>query len=294
MKMKQLSITDLPDYPKIAVTGPKGRLGSWLVDKLGCESLSADITNQVDLIADLALVSPDVVINCAAVTQVDQCEEKDFYEKQAIPVNTNGVFHLRKHFQGLLIHLSTDYVFSGKLGPYKETSNDFNPFNSYGFSKLGGEKVVEIWKDRPSIIVRTTGLFGSDHDFATGLLLSLQEEREFFATKELRGNQTYIPFLAEALVKVAREYVYVKKPPKIINIASKEVISRYDFAIQVANVFGYDPTFIFPVKNKDISSWKAKRPTKGGLNCSYAEKLGLPIHTVLEGLQAFCERINVE
>src|SRR5512139_2847081 len=124
----------------IAVTGHKGRLGSELV-RLGCTPLDCDITEYQSIELALHLVKPDVVINCAAYTNVDACENSDEY-LDALKVNTWGVEHLRDVFDGRLIHISSDYIFKGYSGPYDEKSLEFDPVNSYGYSKVGAEVIL--------------------------------------------------------------------------------------------------------------------------------------------------------
>ncbi len=272
----------------IAVTGYKGRLGSELI-KQGCVFLECDITNVDSIQSELDKVRPSVVINCAAYTNVDACEDDREYEK-ALKVNTWGVNHLREAFGGRLIHISTDYIFKGLSGPYDERCFEFDPVNSYGFSKVGAEVVLNSADNQNTCIVRTTGLYGGcsgKHDFAKLIVSTLQEGKELKVSKSLKGNQTYVPHLAEALIWCANS----KKLPNVLHIGSKEVISRYEFAIMIANVFGYNPKLLIPVDNNEIEEWVARRPRKAGLKVKLAEKIGVPIYTILQGLQDYKENI---
>ena len=268
----------------IAVTGYKGRLGSELV-KLGCIPLECNITNMEEIENALLATNPDVVINCAAYTHVDACEDDIEYEK-ALKVNTFGVNHLREAFSGRLIHISTDYIFKGLAGPYDEKYIEFDPVNSYGFSKVGAEVVLNSFDKQDTCIVRTTGLYGGcsgKHDFAKLIVSSLKEGKELKVSNTLRGNQTYIPHLAEALLWCANS----KQIPDVLHIGSKEVVSRYDFAVMIANVFGYDPKLLIPVDNREIEEWTARRPRRAGLKVKLAQKIGVPIYTILQGLQDY-------
>jgi dTDP-4-dehydrorhamnose reductase len=231
---------------------------------------------------------PDVVINCAAKTDVDACETVIGW-KRSIAVNFYGVENLRNAFKGKLIHISTDYVFDGKSGPYSENGiKDKASVNLYGASKLGGEISLlnPIYPDRESLIVRTTGLFGGfghKPDLVDLIIERLSGGYELKMTHELRGNQTYVPFLAEALLKLCTmEWNY-----KIINVASSDIMSRYEFALMVASVYRLNKELLDPCNNKDIVGWKADRPTKGGLKTLLAKRLRLPIYTVLDGIQAY-------
>jgi len=275
---------------EISVTGYKGRLGSELV-KAGCTPIVVDITNRGSIIAVIDDVQPDVIINCAALTDVDACEGDEYYKK-AVAVNTFGVNKLRDEFDGLLIHMSTDYIFNGKRGPYSEKYYKYDPVNDYGLTKIAGESVLQThWKSN-TIIVRTTGLYGGSsgkHDFFQLVKQHLAEGQELGVTKMLKGNQTYVPHLVEALIHLANmEQAFFH--PKIINIASRDIKSRYEFALMIASVFGWDKKLLTPANN--IPNWDAKRPTRGGLKTGFAEKLGLSIYTIAEGLEALKNEKN--
>ena len=276
----------------ISVTGHKGRLGSELV-KAGCKPLVVDITKRESIIKAIEADQPDVIINCAALTGVDECEDHKYY-KEAIAVNAFGVNKLRDEFDGLIIHMSTDYVFNGKRGPYSEKYYKYDPVNDYGLTKMAGESVLSTHWKKNSVIVRTTGLYGGSSgrwdffqmmkkycsEYSSGIVVPLA------ITKSLKGNQTYIPHLVEALIQLAnieQRFFNVK----VVNIASKDIMSRYEFALMIAEVFGWDKELLKPINT--LSGWVAKRPTKGGLKTRFAEKLGLPIYTILEGLEALHE-----
>lgn len=269
---------------KIGIIGYKGKLGSHLVH-MGCEPIEYDITSKEKLDGDW-----DVIINCAAKTAVDRCEEKDNkYYWEAIAVNGYGISELAKAFPKPIIHISTDYVFGGKRGPYDEKylKEDDLPTRqmSYGISKFLGE--LEAQSCDNVYIVRTTGLYGGvsyKHDFANLI-------RDTFdigtckveVSKNLQGNQTYIPHLCEALIMCAE----LKDKPKVLHIGSREVVTRYEFALMLCSVFGYDKEGIIPVNSNKIPGWVAERPKHGGLKVKLAEKLGLPIYSIVEGLEAY-------
>ena len=278
---------------KICVTGSKGRLGSELVNHR-CLPLFCDITEADQVMAELAAHEPDVIINCAALTCVDDAEHPEkrynFYE-----VNGFGVDILRTCYEGRIIHISTDYVFSGKRGPYREGAfinyHKVEPVNEYGFSKAIGESAILDDYAPGDTVVRTTGLYGnSDHvDFVKAVSRRLENDLEFHATKNLRGNQTYVPHLVDGLLHLAE----MENPPKVLHIASKEVISRYEFALMIANTFGFDVELVKPTTNGAIAGWVAKRPTKGGLRVDLAEELGIPIYRIIDGLEALRGVMNI-
>jgi dTDP-4-dehydrorhamnose reductase len=267
---------------RVCVTGADGNLGKELVG-MGCVPLSFDITNIYQIQDELNKVEPDVIINCAAKSHVDGCESKEG-EKLAIAVNTRGIANLREAYDGQIIHLSTGYVFNGKRGPYKENGKP-SPIQGYGFSKWAGEVIFQSYKHPNDVVVRTMGLYGGHKpDFVSMVLGALEKEEEIGIFKDIKFNVTYIPHLAEALMGL----VDITDPPKIINIAGKEVLSRYEFAKRIAQKFGYDQSYIIPITMENSDDvFIAARPKNAGLRTNLAEKIGLPIYSVIDGMENF-------
>lgn len=280
---------------KIAVTGFRGRLGSELV-RQGCAPFSTQNQEEIDITDPDAIQDgvqrhrPDVLINCASYTKVDECETKEGFDK-ALRVNFWGIYEILRNFQGRIIHISTDYVFDGFSGPYKELPvfrEDMNPVNSYGWTKMGGEMALIHNTSRSGdLLVRTTGLYGRSehHDFAKLVVKSLSSGNSLSVSHNLYGNQTYIPHLAEALIYISNRPDKFKDI-QILNVASKEVINRYEFALMIASVYGFDKRLLLPVKNNQIKGWVATRPTKGGLKVNLAKRLNVPIYRIKDGVEA--------
>lgn len=277
----------------IVVTGYRGRLGSELIHR-GMYPLDCDITDIEDTFKAVSSWMPSVVINCAAYTNVDGCEDRDLYQ-HAVAVNSKGVDNLVGvcgRVGARLIHISTDYIFGGHLGPYSELDvvpyeDDF-PGSAYGITKLVGEAYL-MASEIPYTIVRTTGLYGSHSDrpdFLKRVLEVLSSGTFFPATNDLFGNQTYIPHLVEALELLALSRSEDRNhPSEIINLASREVITRHSFAKMIAEVWGLDGDLVVSVSSDQVPGWVAKRPVHGGLVIGKAYELGLPIYSISEGLR---------
>ena len=261
---------------KIAVTGANGRLGRELVENRGCIPINCGVEDFGRLWENVASISPDVIIHCAAVTDVDSCESKLFH--WALKVNWLGTWNLRQCFDGRIIYLSTDFVFDGENGPYDEWQVP-NPINHYGWSKYCGERALQDHKNKDHVIVRTTQLFGGkNHDFVKGCLYNLKKKLEFSLSGDMITSPTYIPHLAYALLCLTR----MEYPPKILNIVGDLFVSRYDFGLMIADVFGHKRRFIekgFDFKNA------VKRPKNAGLSVDQAKKCNIPVYSPIIGLQ---------
>lgn len=259
----------------IGVTGYKGRLGTELL-KFGYVGLDLDITKLSSY--NETLSEFETIIHCAAITDVDKCE-KELYDK-AYLVNDIGTKNLCNKFSGRIIYISTDYIFDGFTGKYGEHSIA-NPISVYGHTKLLGEERIKQRQHPNDVIVRTTILYGTPghSDFVVRVIKELNLGNSISLPCNLYGNPTYTPHLAEALMKLCE----ITNPPRIINIAGKEILSRYEFGLSIADIFGLDKSKIIPIR--EIPG-EAMRPLKAGLKTNLAEKLGLPIYSVYDGLKA--------
>lgn len=289
------------NYSSIGILGANGRLGSELRFR-GFRPLECDIT---DPQAVDAVINPDAglkaVINCAAYTDVDGCEQPG-NQHNAMLVNFNAISNIAfacRESGVHLYHLSTDYIFAGKRGPYTEEheipEEEDAPVNYYGLSKLGGEAVLlSLMSEVPYTIIRTTGLYGGISgrpDFLSNVIKTLSAGNMMKVTNTLIGNQTYVPHLAKNI----EQLVVRELKPRIINLGSKEVMSRYQFAFAIASKWGLDTRLLEPVANVDVPGWIAKRPTQAGLVVDRAGergKYGIRTYTVQEGLQEAYEHWN--
>lgn len=198
---------------KILVTGGKGQLGTDCVrvlreihDVLAMGSDELDITCRADLEALVQKFMPDIIINCAAYTQVDQCEIE---KKLAWKVNVTGTENIVKCLEkqgDRLIHISTDYVFDGRKKipePYVETDEP-NPVSYYGTTKYESEKVVQRASDR-HVIVRPAWMYGvNGHNFLkTMLRLALKNPKdEIKVVNDQYGSPTWSYALALQIERI--------------------------------------------------------------------------------------------
>lgn len=263
----------------VAVTGPNGRLGRWLVEQHDCIPLREDITAFSAIESEIARIKPDVIINCAAFTGVDDAEDERWHD-HALAVNTRGVANLRLAFGGKLIHISTGFVFPGTEGPYKEDAIR-EPVNWYGWTKFGGEEAAFVRE--PTIVIRTLDLYGPLTQ-KTDFVRSIRDHLELGAEKSLPDNlfktPTYIPHLAEGIMAAVNLHV-----TGYLHIAGSRTMGALDWGKMIAEHFGYDPALLKPGKVEG----QAPRPLRGGLNVEKAMILAVPIYSPEDGLKALSQ-----
>ena len=140
-----------------------------------------DITNKGDVKSLVTSFRPDIIVNAAAMTNVDVCETQRELAWKVNVVGVENLVEVARRLNSLLIQISTDYVFDGKNGPYKETDRA-NPVNYYGKTKLAGENVI-LAGGISSAILRTIVVYGTGinvkNNFALWVISSLREGKKY-------------------------------------------------------------------------------------------------------------------
>lgn len=225
--------------------------------------------------------SPGVIINTVALTNVDKCETD---MKMAYRLNATAVKEIVKasqHTGSKLVHISTDYVFDGKMGNYGE-SDIPNPLNFYGLSKLLGDCYADIMED--SLIVRTSGVYGYSKNFPRFVYDSLKNGKEINA---FQGY--YSPIHAFNLAKAIISLISMNHKG-IINIAG-ERISRYDLSVRISKHFNL-PGTIREIPNPE--NLKATRPFDSSLNIDQAKDLlNFDFYTTESNMKQFEKTVNI-
>lgn len=231
------------------------------------EFKNLDITN-FDLVNSfLNKEKPDLVINCAANTNIDYLEKNEKYANLINGVGVENIAKTCKKISSKLIHISTDSVFDGTKGSYKEEDST-NPINVYGKSKLLGEKLLQ--ENLDNFIIIRTNLFGYNHQqrfLLNWILKNLKEQKEFTGFEDIIFNPLEISFLSDLIVKLGNiEY------SGIVHLGSDEIISKYDFGCEVADILGFDKKVI---KKGSIehSNLIAKRPKNTSISNLKAKKI---------------------
>ncbi len=227
-----------------------------------------DITKKSDAKSLISSFHPDVIFNAAATTNVDWCES---HRDQAWKVNVVGVENLLEATRKVgarLIHVSTDYVFDGKHGPYKEDDAP-NPISYYGKTKLAGENAIRI-SGVPSAIVRTIVVYGNmigkRGNFALWVIGNLRSGQPIRCAVDQVSSPTYVGDLASGLIRI-----FELDRDGIYHICGAEQMSRYDFARKIADIFSLDGSLIQPVRTAELKQ-PAPRPLVTGFVTTKAEE----------------------
>lgn len=297
---------------KILITGSNGLLGQKLVKLLankndievlatsvgenrirkisGFNYASLDITNKNEVEEVFSRFKPNVVINTAAMTNVDACEDK---KEECWNLNVNAVKNLivaSEKYDTHLIHLSTDFVFDGENGPYKEEDKP-NPLSYYGESKYEAEKLLQQSKIKWSI-VRTIIVYGVVEDMSrSNIVLWAKQALEKGNPLTIVNDQFRMPTLAEDLA-YACWLIAEKSATGIYNICGKDFMSVLELVNRVADFYGYDKSIITPIASSSLNQ-AAKRPPKTGfvLDKAYKELEYSPC-SFEEGLAIVTEQLK--
>ncbi len=240
-----------------------------------------DLSRKGDVKSLISSFQPDVIMNAAAMTNVDWCED---HREEAWNVNVVGVENLveaARKVEARIIHISTDYVFDGKAGNYAEEDQP-NPVNYYGKTKLAGENAIRIG-DIDHAILRTVVVYGNGinvkKNFALWVIESLKAGRHIRCVTDQIGNPTYVSDLAFAMIQVAE-----LGKSGIFHICGRDTVSRYDFAVKISEVFGFDSGLIEPILTKDFVQ-RAARPLRTSFITLKAEtEFGFKPMTLLQGI----------
>ncbi len=228
-----------------------------------------DISNRSDVKSLVTSYRPDVILNAAAMTNVDACERE---REQAWKMNVTAVENLVescRRIDAKLVHVSTDYVFDGKTGNYSEDDR-VNPVNYYGKTKLAGENVI-ISSEIEYSILRTIVVYGFGinvkTNFALWVINSLNDKKKIRCVDDQISNPTHVHDLATAM-KISIDV----DARGIFHIPGAEIISRYDFALKAAEIFGYDKALITKIKTAELEQL-AQRPLNTSFNFEKAKKM---------------------
>jgi len=249
----------------------------------GTISLEADISDEIIVDEIFSSFKPKWVIHCAALTNVDWCEE---HPKEAREFNVDVPRNLARNARLIgskFIYISTDAIFDGSIGNYSET-DETNPINKYAESKLAGEKAV-IEELNSSLVIRTN-IYGwnlqNKLSIAEWILFKLESTEIVPGFYDVIFNPILVNDLGEIILNAIDQEIR-----GIYNIAGSQACSKYEFAQHIANIFGLNNQLIKPISVND-SKLKAVRPKNTSLQThKICRSLHISIPNIIQGLQRF-------
>lgn len=227
-----------------------------------------DITDRSRVLRLIRETNPDVIYLAAAMTNVDRCQSEEGLSYEINVRGLDNVIDAANKSDATIVFISTDYLFDGSEGPYSETDLP-NPLNVYGMHKLIGEHAVAT-RANNYLIVRTTVVFGWEEigkNFVVRLKQKLAQGQKVEVPVDQMGTPTYNRNFAHSVLELAS-----KGYDGIYNVVGTSYMSRYDFALQVASIFGLDSRLIKPVTTRELGQ-KAPRPLNAGLSCRKAQSV---------------------
>lgn len=276
---------------RILITGSNGLLGQKMVMQLQRKRIdflatsqgknrnpdcpddrfvSMDITSKDEIERCVDVFQPTCIINTAAMTNVDECEEKPEACQQ---INVDAVRNLlevaaENHIH--LIHLSTDFVFDGSNGPYKETDAR-NPLSTYARSKAESEDLLTQSTYKNWAILRTIIVFGQGHNLSRSNIVlwakeALQKGQELKIVNDQFRAPTWADDLAWACIQTA-----LLKQKGVYHISGPETFSIFEMVLRIADFYELDKSKLIAVSSTTLNQ-KAKRPLRTGFILDKAKR----------------------
>jgi dTDP-4-dehydrorhamnose reductase len=255
-----------------------------------------DVTDNEATLRLVRKVQPNVIINTAALTNVDYCESN---QREAERVNVGGARNLAeaaRQNESRLIQISTDSVFDGTYGHYDEFDTP-RPINYYATTKLEAERVVSHLSNyaiaRPSVVygwhpqvteVRSDST--KQMNFGMFVLDKLEKKENVKTIRDQYSSPTFANNLADALLRLARS-----PQNGIFHTAGRSCLSRYEFASKLSQLFGYPASLVQPVFSSEFPQ-VARRPRNSCLRVEKAERaLGMRFLTAEEGIREMKKQV---
>lgn len=274
----------------ILITGANGQLGKDLLsvfrddfNVIAFTKEELNITNERKVNEIISEKKPNLIINAAAYTAVEECET---HRKLAFDVNSFGAYYLAKAAEKIdatIIQISTDYIFNGKKCEPYEVDDPPDPLSVYGQSKLLGEKLVQLTTEK-YYVVRTSWLYGHHGKNFVKTMLQLGKEGKLVTVVDDQvGSPTFTKDLAQAIKQL------IGKPYGTYHITNAGECSWFHFAQSIFETAHYEASFIQPLSTEEYGA-VAQRPKYSVLSRKTLDRAGIKMRHWHEALQEFIEK----
>jgi len=264
---------------KIAVTGANGNLGRELVN-MGATPISGDITDVDQIRENIREVAPDVLIHAAGKSGVDWTHQN---YTESTRINFNGAANVIDQwaFPNIrFIYISSSHVFDGKKKRLYTEKDRVNPINDYGLIKLASEMVAGSDK---ATIIRLSTMFSNECFEIGNWREGYYDDSELISVPDFfTRTYAHVRHIAQGVMEVATHY---DSMPKLLNISGTQNYSMYEFAMIVANYYGWDKERFWPRNKELVESGMDKRPRNAGLDTRLARKFGVPLYSAIQGVE---------
>lgn len=262
------------------ITGGSGQLARCLADLLEKENQAFRLMSKRDLdvssneaASKIIREAPSLIVNCAAYTFVDKAEIESDLANATNVKGARNVAAAAKDLKVPLIHISTDYVFSGESNTPWSANSPTKPVTEYGKSKLAGENEIFDLYAENSFILRTAWLYSSyGSNFAKSILRKMMtENKELKVVSDQFGQPTSAHELSEKILELAKTF----PAPGTYHVTNSGQASWFEFAQEIVSLAGHDPIRISPISSIQYDSL-AQRPKYSVLDNSAWINQGLP------------------
>ena len=287
---------------KVVITGADGQLGRSFQDALKLKGIAylalsrknMDVTNLAQVRSVLGSSGASLIINSAAYTNVEQAEINPEIAFAINQIGSRNVAIVCRELDSRLIHISTDYVFSGNRDLPWEVDSDTRPLSVYGKSKLAGENAIrEEWSEN-SLIVRTAWLYSQygKNFYKTILQLANKDKSPIKVVNNQIGQPTSAPELASFILST----LPLEIPAGVYHATNSGIATWYDFAYSIFQLAGADTGRIEPISAEDYKA-KAPRPDYSVLDNSKWDSYDLNTlgdweHSVANAFSTIQESMN--
>ena len=251
------------------------------LDNSKYKSIFFNYQDATHITEQLERVKADIVVNCIGLTSVEDCEENPTQAAQTNVKIANRIAGICNEIGVKLVHISTDHLFDG-TNAFSDEQTPFSPLNTYGKTKGEGEKA--ILEKNPDALVIRTNFFGWGPAYKPSFSDKILKNLEAGKQNNLFDDVYYTPISVKTLSE--KITLLIEKEAKgVFNICSNERITKYQFGLMIANVFGHETTLLHPASIDEVSNLTLRPKDMSLSNHKLCAFLGTSIPSLKEQIR---------